>query len=67
MCTSSRTTSGSSAPIRFTASATVLASPITSTRPASSARTPARNMAWSSTTKTRNACGASVGVGFSVI
>src|SRR5262245_46687434 len=56
MCTSSSTTSGSIAPICATASATVLASPTTLTCAPNSARTPARNIAWSSTRKTRSRC-----------
>src|SRR3954451_12017781 len=54
MCTSSSTTSGSAGGIRLTASVTVPASPTTSTYAPSSARTPARNIAWSSTRNTLN-------------
>ena len=57
MWTSSRTTSGASDAISATASATVAASPTTSTSPSSSDRTPARNSAWSSTSRTRGVIG----------
>ena len=53
MWTSSRTTSGRSARIVRTASSTEPASARTSTRPSSSARTPLRKIAWSSTITTR--------------
>ncbi len=51
--TSSSTTSGSSSLMIATASCTVPASPTTSTASPSSARTPARKSAWSSTSTTR--------------
>src|SRR5437763_398477 len=54
MCTSSSTTSGWVAAIAVTACPTELASPTTSTYAPSSARTPARNIAWSSTRNTRS-------------
>src|SRR4051812_37924444 len=50
--TSSSTTSGARATISATAASTSPASPTTATRPSSSARTPARNSAWSSTSTT---------------
>src|SRR5262245_38441531 len=52
-CTSSTTTSGSSSLISGTASATLPASPTTSTASPSSALTPARKRSWSSTSTTR--------------
>src|SRR4051794_30506400 len=55
-CTSSRTTSGSVARMPDTAPATSAASPTNVTSPPSSARTPERTMAWSSTTNTRTCC-----------
>src|SRR3954469_20000163 len=50
--TSSSTTSGARATISRTAPSTSPASPTICTRPSSSARTPARNSAWSSTSTT---------------
>src|SRR5664280_154001 len=51
--TSSRTTPGRRSLMSSTAASTSSASPTTSTASPSSARTPARNMAWSSTRNTR--------------
>src|SRR5215475_15272428 len=55
MCTSSSTTSGRVRVMPATASATEPASPTRSTAPPSSARTPDRNIEWSSTRNTRTA------------
>ena len=52
MWTSSRTTSGSASTIAVSAASTLPASPRISTRPSSSARTPARKRSWSSTITT---------------